>query len=208
MTTRIYSFATLAILASSFICNGASGDFIMLNDGALPSSADGMNITRDTTTNLEWLDLTITLGSSFIDTSTQIASGGSLEGFRYATTSEVLTLWSNFGFSPGSGGGFNPGITDAVSFLGNTSTGVYSATGFFDDSDSGTDVSHVGWARAFNHPTWGSWQADCFIDNHTRSIPKSESGSYLVRSVPEPSSFSLFAMLLPFAANRRRRIIM
>lgn len=115
----------------------------MLNDGALPSSADGMNITRDTTTNLEWLDLTITLGSSFIDTSTQVATGGSLEGFRYATTSEVLTLWSNFEFSPGSGGGNNPGITDAVSFLGTTISGGSAVVGFFDDSDSGTDVSHV-----------------------------------------------------------------
>ena len=82
-------------------------------------------ITRDTNTKLDWLDLTETNDMSRDFVLTQLGSGGQFEGFRYATTAEVLALWSNFGIDLSAGGplfasGFDPGVIEATSYLGNT----------------------------------------------------------------------------------------
>lgn len=184
----------------------------MLNDSSLPTSSDGMNITRDTSTNLEWLDLTVTTGSSFNDVSAQLTAGGTLDGFRFATTSEVAALWSSFGFSPGfDGNSSNPEILTAVTFLGNT-FGVSAAEGFnglYDDSGTGNDPTRIGWARAFVVPSDPRWQADINDDNRLFSQSTGDTGAYIVRSVPEPSSILFFVTFtLPLTISRRRRITM
>jgi len=59
-------------------------------------------ITIDTTSQLEWLDLTATNGVSVVDVAS--GYGGYFnEGFRYATHSEVLNLYTNAGIV-----GFDP----------------------------------------------------------------------------------------------------
>ncbi len=69
---------------------------VRVNDPALPAGVDGFNLTRDTTTGLEWLDLTLTKGLSYDDIAS--GAGGFLSaGFRIATTSEVATLFTHAG---------------------------------------------------------------------------------------------------------------
>ena len=60
-------------------------DWNTTNDSAL---------LKDTTTGLQWLDLSITANQSYNEVMTQLQQGGSYEGFRYATRDEVLHLWS------------------------------------------------------------------------------------------------------------------
>ena len=54
------------------------------------------NTTLDTQTNLEWLDLTATIGKSYNEV---IGGFGNYiaDGYRYANTTEVTTLFTNAG---------------------------------------------------------------------------------------------------------------
>ena len=54
----------------------------------------------DTSTNLEWLDVSFTYNVSYnFVINNYLAPGGQYEGFRYATTDEVLHLWSQAGIT-------------------------------------------------------------------------------------------------------------
>ena len=57
----------------------------------LGASEDGFNITLDTSTNLEWLDWSLTLSRSYNDVFAQ-TQGGDLDGWRYATAAEFESL--------------------------------------------------------------------------------------------------------------------
>jgi len=58
------------------------------------------NITRDTGTGLDWLDVTMTTGLTINEVFAQMGSGGTYEGWRYATVTELDQLVTNFGFIP------------------------------------------------------------------------------------------------------------
>ena len=58
------------------------------------------NITRDTGTGLDWLDVTETSGLSVNEVLAELGTGGLYEGWRYATATEVDQLITNFGFIP------------------------------------------------------------------------------------------------------------
>ncbi|WP_442482746.1 hypothetical protein [Aeoliella sp. SH292] len=65
--------------------------------GAYPGSIE--SIVRDTVQGLDFLHAGWTRGMSFDEVSSQLAPGGQFEGFRYASTNEVLHLIDNNGFS-------------------------------------------------------------------------------------------------------------
>jgi hypothetical protein len=50
----------------------------------------------DTETNLSWLDVTSTVNRSFNDVTSQLASGGEFDGWRYATGQEFNSLLSRW----------------------------------------------------------------------------------------------------------------
>jgi hypothetical protein len=54
-------------------------------------------ITQDTTTGLEWLDLTVTTSRSYDDISSQFGAGQEFEGWRYATATEINGFFDAFG---------------------------------------------------------------------------------------------------------------
>ncbi len=120
--TAIRQLATLALLLP---LGAAHADIVLLNDAALPPSADGFNITRDTSTGLEWLDLDVSAGRSFadltgLDGSPEFEPGGVFAGFRYATREQLTgaingpqldSLYKSLGISPfgfTSIGGYGP----------------------------------------------------------------------------------------------------
>jgi len=72
-----------------------------LSQAAVITSIDLNNtgdnlITVDNDQNLLWLDLTVTLNTSFQDYYDQSISGGTLYGWRFATETEVKGLMSQF----------------------------------------------------------------------------------------------------------------
>ncbi len=64
------------------------------------AAGDGL-ITRSVGQGLDWLDVTYTIGQSYDTTLSQMGVGGILEGFRYATGAEILTLANQNGFVGG-----------------------------------------------------------------------------------------------------------
>jgi hypothetical protein len=64
---------------------------------SLDSPFGAGTVTLDTETGLQWLDLDITAGRSFNDISGELGVGGEFEGYRFATTDEVLDLWTHAG---------------------------------------------------------------------------------------------------------------
>ncbi|HEX7036351.1 MAG TPA: hypothetical protein VF210_11280 [Pseudomonadales bacterium] len=70
-----------------------------LDRAGLAIDGDGL-LTLDTETGLEWLDWSYTINLSHADVASNFAPGGEFEGFRYATLSELVTLYTNVGFDP------------------------------------------------------------------------------------------------------------
>ncbi len=79
-------FMLAVIVAVMLMPNHASALLIDMGD-----------ITRDTESGLEWLDLTETLGLSYNYVSGQLGVGGLYEGWRYAISGEVYTLMDHAG---------------------------------------------------------------------------------------------------------------
>ena len=89
--------SSAALLVALFVSLAPAISFAALvsyNDPTLPASADGLNITLDTGTSLEWLDVDVSVGRTFddltgVDGTNEFAPGGDFEGFRYARKVEI-----------------------------------------------------------------------------------------------------------------------
>ncbi len=186
---------TLAILTLSFTANAA-----MIDLGS---------ITRDTSTGLDWLDLTETNGRSYTDISSQLGAGQEFDGWRYATVDEVQQLWKNFGLIEGTGvyiskndtSQYN-GFINAVSLLGNT----------YNEWDSNYDFGAAGFTAnvvSYNtaliivngmHHTLFEDEAYVLSPNvsSNRNMEALFMGSYLVApsAVPIPTAAWLFSTAL------------
>ncbi len=171
---------------------------------------DGDNlITRDTVTNLDWLDLTETNDMSYNDVSAQLGAGGMFEGFRYATNAEVIALWSNNFATDLSAGAprdaFGPatqGVIDAAGFFGNIWNEYdpgdydYGVTGLTSTSNPSDSNSH----SLLGALHW--WKMEFYTENFWYVQDDaiwvgSNIGSYLVSdnavsSVPVPGAIWLF----------------
>ncbi len=194
------------------------------------TAGDGL-VIWDTDTNLEWLNLTQSNGMSYSEVYSACSSGGSFEGMRYATNSEVINLWTNyFSIDLSSAnlfleypGYIDPGVRMASEALG---TGISGGT----DTYSGPNANYrllgitadlrndngehfilgarTRWSDTDYYSARDPWPIFSGL-----SIPAEASadGSYLVREratapVPEPSTMFLFgAGLLGLAGTCRKK---
>ncbi|MBW2280908.1 MAG: PEP-CTERM sorting domain-containing protein [Deltaproteobacteria bacterium] len=196
---------------------------VFLNDASLPSSADGNNITRDTSTGLEWLDVDVSVGRTFgdltgTDGSNEFTTGGDFEGFRYATMLEFtgqtagpqldsLMLSFNMGIPSYSFiGGYalvRPFLLQMGCFASCAGHGY--AWGALVDGLGAEDQIYV---QAFTSSgfNWGAVQASATL---SPAVPNNafplQKGNWLVRAAPEPGTGLLVAMGLAALASRRRR---
>lgn len=133
------------LLASSIASLAAHAEIIDLG-----------SITRDTNTGLEWLDVTETVNLSYNQVTAQMGSGGTYEGWRYATAAEFDQLVSSFGYSAvkkncqyGVGycdtllSGDNQSIENFIRTLGDT------LNLFYDSNNTAYDVSSNGAGYTF-----------------------------------------------------------
>ena len=94
------TFRTL-VMASVLSCllglpsSTASADLVPVTDPQSPGGLD--NVTRDTNTDLEWLDWTASTDRSYDDVSDLTDSGETYQGWRHATREEVKVLFGNAG---------------------------------------------------------------------------------------------------------------
>ncbi len=200
--------------------------FLWISGVAIAALIDHGSSTRDTDTNLDWLDLTLTQGITIAEIMNNTGGWWS-NGWRIATTSEVDNLIGGFlGI---------PALTDvlaaadeALALIGlfgetydnsngsSVSQGQF-FSGLLESSTSLNDIG-IGWFEARRMgmvgsvETYGVWNTQEYWNNSLlNNQDLSTRGTFLVRSylspVPEPATMLLFGLGLlgPAGVNRRRK---
>jgi len=164
-------------------------------------------LTYDASTNLEWLDLTITRGNSILDTEALDL----FDVFRWATTLEIENLLDAALY--GIGHRFSSAEVDKINtqhfidLLGVTYDDGTTAQGNSRAAEVTPGRYHVGWASL----SFGLARAlDPSANNGLLENERNAStGSWLVRranNVPEPNSIVLLSLgLLGLCLSRRKR---
>jgi hypothetical protein len=192
--------------------------FLGLSVGAAQAALVSLNssfgvgtLTRDTATNLEWLDLTVSQNLSTATVGAELAPGGSFQGFRYATNAELCALVTPY-FGKATCGevfGFNPldfGKAEAfVDLFGATFPSGDSLRGLLAPDPLNGQIFG---ASFFTRPLFSEADADLQAVTFPRAAFPNE-GSWLVReanvTVPEPSSLLLGLAALSLVGLQRRR---
>lgn len=194
-------------------------------------SAGDKLLTRDTVAGLEWLDLSVTYGYTGSSVGTLTGAGGLAEGFRWATTQEFFSLYTNAGL-PTSNGPSSPNSTnltyiDAARDLqdlldyktpypSDRATSYVSA-GVLSGQISSITSPHyalglIGVYDFFSMSESDYYRAESyFVVSSQPQSPEPHRGLYLVRDiapfkVPEPGSLALIGLSIACIAFTRRRI--
>ena len=166
------------------------GQTLVMSAQASGSIVDHGDYFTDTTGQLDWLDLSHAQGMSYNDVLTEMQAGGSLEGWRYASSTEVYSLFDNIG-----GDGYYSDTNNGI--LHTTLYPVWGQMGFLkgrsgrdgeswflvDDYTPGGNTSGM----IMNHYNSSSVQLnnDAFSNPNTRY---DNLGSALVRATIHPSN--------------------
>lgn len=211
--------AVLAVAATMF---AFPSNATLIAADLVPGSGDAL-LTVDSMTQLEWLDVTATVGQSYAD----ILAGSyvSALGFRFASASEVEALWLNAGaggtFSNNVGSNIDPANFDAavllIDLMGCTSQLVGEPCdgmqqnwhiAMYGDPPSSPALVAAAVVDAFGPPDSRAGGAAMWLDfgPTVDLLSRPDVGSYLVRPVPEPHTSVLVAVgLFLLGTGRQRR---
>ena len=193
----------IALLGLAF-CGFASALPITAIDTALGPDT----ITRDTTSQRDWLDLTLTQGESYNDVQLDIAPGGRFEGFRHALLGEIESFLTDSGiilpsFFPNIPNA--PLIADTIGLLGETFSDKSPASYACGVYESGMAAGPFGTAHytacLVSSPSGGQWVPNYELQNDALR-GRVLNGNWLVRdspllsTIPEPSTIPLVLVSL------------
>jgi hypothetical protein len=188
---RLTCAALFGLSASSAFAALSSTDWLAPGDGLL---------TLDSATGLYWLDVPVTANRTYFSVLADTAAGQPLEGFRYATAAEVVQLFTDAGIAAGAS---ETNISPAQSLLdliGRTVPAV--GTGGLLQQTAATTIDV---ATLEVYPSEAYYVVIAGFGNN--DFKNAAFGSWLVRPVPEPSTYALvLAGLLCFGALARRRV--
>ena len=176
---------------------------------------DNGGFTTDTVTGLDWLDMYHTDGNSYNQTLNAISGGGSLDGWRFATSAEFDGLINAAVGSSYTQVGFDAAIlsqmTTLVNYLGSTyASGVNAyVVGYVDSSSlSNADARQFGWTIYVGEQAGYVRPASNTGFDAGKGATNSLVGAFLVRATAVPDTGSTAALLgvgvvaLSFARRR------
>jgi len=181
---------------------------IILSTNVNAALVDNGAFTTDTSTNLDWLDLTETTGYSYNQMLASFSDANSqFYGFTYATQTDLATLWVSAGYT----GNFNnytsdlndrAVINELFNLFGKTGSNCCDRSdGIFDDSDTDTNISFL-----YLIPELSPWESRVSISFNSLSPDDvnwpaqgaNDMGSWIYRDsnflpqVPVPAAVWLF----------------
>lgn len=202
------SWCAGSILAISALSAAANAEVILNADSEYGSET----LTIDVTHGLEFLDVTLTTNISCDDMiSTHLVSGGTYEGWRHATDSELDSLIESAGISVVAG---TPYLTPLFSVralrdsLGETTIGfdgggLFYTQGFI-ESDHGVNGVYKSFGT-LKDPNFPDGLAGILSGGVFESGTSYwHTGHFLVRAVPTPGTLA-FAGVFGVLCTRRRR---
>lgn len=196
--------AFVGLMALPMFAHPASAALLEIDLNAL---GDGL-ITRDTSTGLDWLDLTATLGKSYNEV--DAGFGGFIDqGFSFATESQVRALYTEAGIAQiGASTASNfegvlllqdlMGVTASPGLNGGIFSQGYAELDVFDPVATSSGI--LQWFPGF--PEAGA-DVGATVE---KDLGLASFGSYLVRPIPEPSTALFLAAGLAALAARRRTL--
>ena len=203
-----------AVFTVTVVMPGSASALLVQSD-LVAGSGDGL-ITLDSDSGLEWLDVTETLGQSFIEVEAGLTDSSKVQfGFSYANGLQLTELFTNAGIvdfiNPVTGN--LVAASNLINLLGCTSVCTSTASlqqGIYDGDPSSNNYI-VGKVAIF--PGNGLGEVDLFDFQALRTLSFPEVGSYLFRqaplsSVPLPTALPLFGTglaLMGFIGWRRKR---
>lgn len=168
------------------------------------------SLTIDTGTQLAWLNLSDSAGLSYNQVLADTAPGGIFSGYRFATTDEVLGLYSSAGIP---GPGYYPSdsepIQSLISLVGPTGL-WWSQPGIIGITGSGDSYfQYSAGMYAYGSNSVVQFYVTCGPDGtgYGRTFSAPTVGSWLVTAVPEPSVCVItVAGLFGLAVARRKSL--
>lgn len=183
---------------------------------------DSGTYLTDTTSGLDWLDVTASVNRSFNDVSSQFGLGGDFAGWRYATKDEFSGLvghWSGLGGPLWGGGVINyphsgvGSIDGLVAALGPTYVWPVAAAPlaqFLVDGLLGDGfIPNYRYLGVIMDDKTGGGDDFSLISTYESTSHQVEIGSFLVRQsahVPEPTTVALFGLGLAGLCFGRRKV--
>lgn len=155
---------------------------------------DNGDITTDTNTGLAWLDINLTkLKLSYNAMTLQFGTGGTFEGYRYATITELDQFLTDFGFV----GPFT-GIDPADNAVSQTFLALVGTTGASTALGLTADAGGLGHKTARIIGAYSVYNAKVTVPFSSQGDVIVFDGHWLVKdvAVPEPSTLVLFVLAL------------
>jgi hypothetical protein len=203
-------FGTILLVVLSI--GVARADFLQVS-----TSFGNETALRDNSTQLDWLHLNFTRGYSYSQMQSQLANGGTFQGWRYATSRELLRLFIDFDGVPN--GLLTGNDVLAIQFMnalgGPTYIADHPSTGFH--REAATAMLDIPFS--LGHAVYGYIAVDNFagakIDPSLQGstvdwYANPNSAHWLIREqtgaqVPEPASYLLVASGLVVSVRLRKR---
>jgi hypothetical protein len=157
------------------------------------------SIVRDTSTGLDWLNLTKTVNLSYNTVFGNLVLGGTFEGFRYANLPEIRAFFADANIpniDQDTNANFQP-VSDLLGKIGTLAQGFSSASSLALNAQSLMPGTHSLSDMRINSTNNLIGGAITAINLQWPDDTPSNIGSFIIRQtppVPEPSTFTLLGL--------------